>query len=492
MDETMATVCMMMYVAFAATAVVVFEEKDYEEEEEDQKERKVMMAKGLQLMRQLSKRHDRLLEEEEADNPVAKKPKIKYDYERARSCVYQDYLGPDPLFERYFERVFRVSRSIAEQLIQVCGATHSFFTLKTNKVTGEQCMHPEVKVLMALKVLAYGVSPSAFMDYFQMSDTTGRKCLKDFCSIIGNHPLLRQKYLREASKSDAMNVSAMHAEEFGVRGCIGCLDCMHVYWKNCPSSWKGQYEGKEGCPSIVLEAVADYSTWIWHTRFGFPGTHNDINIWDQSSLLRMFLDGSFGDIDFPFRIANKTFNKVWLMTDGIYPELSRFVKTISVPTNPTHKMYSKWQEACRKSVERAFGILRRKFQILSRPMELLFEEDIRNVVNTCIILHNMMVELRVRREQQEDMAWYDEREYDNEDLEVPLLLSNVPPVAPTVPTVRQRIAAVNLQWPDETHNAERLTAIKAAIAEHFDIQRDEWSGLYNRSKHYYYHRTTTS
>jgi hypothetical protein len=60
--------------------------------------------------------------------------------------------------------------------------------------------------------------------------------------------------------------------------------------------------------------------------------------------------------------------------------------------------------------------------MLSRPMELLFEEDIRNVVNTCIILHNMMVELRVQREQQGDMAWYDQREYDNEDLEeVPLL-----------------------------------------------------------------------
>jgi phosphomannomutase len=119
MDETLATVCMMMYVAFAATAVVVFDQEDNEEEEEDQKERKLLMAKGLQLMRQLSKRRERLLEEEEANNPVAKKPKIKYDYERARSCVYQDYLGPDPLFERYFERVFRVSRSTNKPVLRV-------------------------------------------------------------------------------------------------------------------------------------------------------------------------------------------------------------------------------------------------------------------------------------------------------------------------------------------------------------------------------------
>jgi Plant transposon protein len=224
--------------------------------------------------------------------------------------------------------------------------------------------------------------------------------------------------------------------------------------------------------------------WIWHTRFGFPGTHNDINIWDQSSLLRMFLDGTFLNVDFSFRVGNKTFDKVWIMVDGIYPELSRFVKTISIPVNQVQKMYSKWQEACRKSVERAFGVLRRKFQILSRPIELYYEDDIRNTVNTCIILHNMMVETRLRRQEEESMEWYEDREDDNEELEVPLLLSNIPPALPLAPTVKQRISTVALQWPDETHNQERAEAIKAAIDEHFEIQREEWTALYNRNKHF--------
>jgi Plant transposon protein len=52
------------------------------------------------------------------------------------------------------------------------------------------------------------------------------------------------------------------------------------------------------------------------------------------------------------------------MVDGIYPELSRFVKNISVPLTEKHKKYSKWQELARKSVERAFGILQRKFMIV--------------------------------------------------------------------------------------------------------------------------------
>jgi Plant transposon protein len=28
---------------------------------------------------------------------------------------------------------------------------------------------------------------------------------------------------------------------------------------------------KKAPATIILEAVADYSTWIWHNRFGFPG-----------------------------------------------------------------------------------------------------------------------------------------------------------------------------------------------------------------------------
>jgi Plant transposon protein len=205
--------------------------------------------------------------------------------------------------------------------------------------------------LAALKQMAFGVAGIAFTDYFQMSDTTARKCLKDLCKIISTSPELCSKYLRSQMRADARQLSRMDEIDVGVPGCIGCLDCMHVYWRTCPRAWHGQYEGKEGSASIVLEAVADYTTKIWHTTFGFPGTLNDINIWDQSNLLKSFLDGSFSMINFPFEINGKQFQYLWIMVDGIYPELSRFVKNISVPLTEKHKKYSKWQESARKSVE---------------------------------------------------------------------------------------------------------------------------------------------
>jgi Plant transposon protein len=219
------------------------------------------------------------------DNGEIVQKKTKYKYQRARDCLYEDYLGPDPLFEKYFERVFRVTRRIVERLIQICGNGSGFFRHSRNKVTGEPGIYPECKVLIALKQLAYGTSSTAFMDYYQMSDTTARKSLKLFCEIISKSEL-KDVYRRRMTKADARRVSQLHEANFGVSGCVGCLDCFHVYWRLCPTSWKGQYEGKEGTPSLVLKAVADYNTWIWHAKFGFPGTLNNINIWDQSPLLK--------------------------------------------------------------------------------------------------------------------------------------------------------------------------------------------------------------
>jgi hypothetical protein len=81
--------------------------------------------------------------------------------------------------------------------------------------------------------------------------------------------------------------------------------------------------------------------------------------------------------------------KVWFLVDGIYPELARFAKTISEPTNKLAKTYASWQEASRKSIERAFGVFGRRFQIVVRKVEQWYISDIKNIVDCCVILHNI-------------------------------------------------------------------------------------------------------
>lgn len=204
------------------------------------------------------------------------------------------------------------------------------------------------------------------------------------------------------TRADARNVSELHRAVHGVEGMVGSLDCMHVQWKNCPVAWQGQFEGKEKVPTLVLEGMCDYNLFFWHHEFGSAGTLNDINIWDKSELHKAFVDGSWSEnVDFEFQIAGRTFNKLWVAVDGIYPELQRFVKTLSVPVTTKEEIYAAWQEATRKDVERGFGVLQSKFHVLVHKVQLHAIHDFVSVVNCCMLLHNWMVTERIKADETE-------------------------------------------------------------------------------------------
>jgi hypothetical protein len=368
------------------------------------------VAKVVDVVRKVRRRLERG-EEEVLDDDNLQQPKrrrsSRFKHDRARLAIQEDYFSPTPIFDdKQFERVFRITKTMTEQIMQLCARTDTFFT-EIEDVSCRYGIAPVAKVLVALKQIAYGCSPSAFLDYFQMGEGTARQSLLSLCRIVSEDNELASVFLRSMTRADARRISSMHELLHGVPGMLGSLDCMHIYWKNCPVAWQGSQTGKSKKPSIVLEAFADYNLWFWHHSFGWPGSMNDINIWDRSCLLKCFLDGSFAsDVDFEFEIGTKTFSRLWLLVDGIYPELSRFVKTIQEPVGRKSTSYALWQESARKDIERAFGVLQRTFHILVRKMEFWYLSDICNVVNTCIVLHNMMVAHRIDSSDDESDAIY--------------------------------------------------------------------------------------
>ena len=85
----------------------------------------------------------------------------------------------------------------------------------------------------------------------------------------------------------------------------------------------------------------------------------------------------------------------------------RFVKTIQEPGGRRVVRYSAWQEGARKDIERAFGVLQRKFHILTKHFEFWYVSTITEIVESTIILHNMMVSVRMDRGENEEANWYE-------------------------------------------------------------------------------------
>jgi hypothetical protein len=84
-------------------------------------------------------------------------------------------------------------------------------------------------------------------------------------------------------------------------------------WKNCPAAWKGMFSGHFHEPTMILEAVASQDLWIWHAFFGLPGSHNDINVLERSSVFFELAEGRAPPANYSVNGHNYTMDTILLM-----------------------------------------------------------------------------------------------------------------------------------------------------------------------------------
>jgi hypothetical protein len=253
--------------------------------------------------------------------------------------------------------------------------------------TGRMSATPELKATAALRMLAYGTSADQLDEFVRLGASTVLLTLQKFCESVIR--IYGAEYLRKPTPADLELLLAENAAR-GFPGMIGSIDCMHWSWKNCPTAWQGVFRGKEPEPTIILEAVASRSLWVWHAFFGTPGSNNDVNVLERSPLLNEYINGDAPQVQ--FTVNGSTYNRAYYLADGIYPPWAIFQQTIREPQGHKRRMYAKMQEGVRKDIERAFGVLQQRFRFLALPCKLWHADAMHQVVIACIILHNMIVE----------------------------------------------------------------------------------------------------
>jgi hypothetical protein len=112
-------------------------------------------------------------EDEKEDKPTIRKRKtVSYDRGRVYKCMMSDWLGTVPQFDdKQFERTFRIKRSLVHYSIRNLARYDSFWTQSWDAMNRLSIL-PFVKFLAGMRWISYGVSFSAFQDYFQMGKST--------------------------------------------------------------------------------------------------------------------------------------------------------------------------------------------------------------------------------------------------------------------------------------------------------------------------------
>jgi hypothetical protein len=125
-----------------------------------------------------------------------------------------------------FEQVFRVICSIAEKILLTCTASDSCFHVTTDCI-GKWSICLKAKILIALKVLGFGVSPAAFPDCFQRNFDHSL-VPQMICYLLANDPTLNGVYHEWMSRANAKRLSEVHSFHYGIPGMVGSINCMHV------------------------------------------------------------------------------------------------------------------------------------------------------------------------------------------------------------------------------------------------------------------------
>nr|XP_043611729.1 uncharacterized protein LOC122583382 [Erigeron canadensis] len=291
-----------------------------------------------------------------------------------RRVIYRDHLGAAKLlYEHYFapnctyppdmfRRRFRMRKEMFLRILQDIHSFSSvqplpnhfqFFHKAPTDCAGQPGFNIFQKCTSAIRQLAYSYKADALDEYLQIAQDTGYQCLDAFCKCVIQ--LYQHEYLRRPVEADIRRLTAKHEEVHGFPGMLGSIDCMHWGWRNCPVAWQGQYtRGDKGHPTIMLEA-------------------------DRAPKVE-------------FEVNGQQFIKGYYLSDGIYPERATLVKYFKCSMEPKSSKFKRYQEAARKDVERAFGVLQGRWQIVEQQARSYSVNKIKRIMLCCVILHNMIVE----------------------------------------------------------------------------------------------------
>jgi len=319
------------------------------------------------------------------------------------------YYFADPLIynDRFFRRRFRMSKPLFLRIVQGVEAHDDYFRQRPNAVglLGATALQ---KVVGAFRMLAYDVPADSMDEVVRLAESTMIEAFKHFVRAVVD--VFGEQYLRPPTVEDTARLLEMNNKR-GWPGMLGCIDCMHWRWKNCPTAWKGVYTGHVDGPTMILEAVASEDLWIWHSFFGLPGSLNDINVLRRSPLFQRLTSGTSPPIE--YTVNGNKYTMGYYLADGIYPSWATFVKSYRNPQDNKKSHFTQAQEAARKDVERAFGVLQSRFAMIRGPARFWGKKMLWYILTACVILHNMIIE---NERDDDDVGGYDYDQDGGEEL----------------------------------------------------------------------------
>ncbi|XP_017483375.1 PREDICTED: putative nuclease HARBI1 [Rhagoletis zephyria] len=211
------------------------------------------------------------------------------------------------------------------------------------------------------------------------SGPLGKTC-NLICNLIAKHKSSEVTF--PVTNEEQLAIKAGFYTKFGLKGVVGAIDCTHVALicppKNDPTKPCSLYMNRKGYYSVNVEAVCDDKLRFLAINANFPGSCHDSGLWTTSKV-RSFMSTSRGSL---------------LLGDQGYPLEPWLITPLAESASLQEEKFNKMHCKARNVVERGFGVVKSRFRCISQHRTLHYSPEVVTIiVNTCFILHNIMVKL---------------------------------------------------------------------------------------------------
>lgn len=234
----------------------------------------------------------------------------------------------------------------------------------------DRSVSPRHKLLLTLRFLATGNFYVTVGDFCGIHKTTAGKILKKVLIAICS---MRPQHIN-IPENEQLAIQTQFYEIARFPRVLGAIDCTHVKLQSRGGDNAELYRNRKGYFSLNVQMVCDANLKIRDIVCRWPGSAHDNHIFNNSAIKTRFENGEFGNCV--------------LLGDRGYA-LRHYVQVpMENPHNQVEILYNESQIRTRNVVERTFGVLKRRFPILS--LGIRGKGQLPEIITVaCAILHNI-------------------------------------------------------------------------------------------------------
>lgn len=270
-----------------------------------------------------------------------------------------------------FKMRFRFSKATVEVILNLIGANLKATSLRNDPIS------PINQVLITLRFYATGSFQLCTGDNFLVSQSSVSRI---FAKI--SHYIALKSNIYITMPQTRFAIGKINSDFYKIARfprVLGTIDGTHIKIQSPGGDTAELYRNRKGWFSINVQMVANANLKVMDIVTCYPGSAHDSTIFNESRLRVKLEDDAFGDC--------------YLLGDSAYPCRKYLLTPLHNPRTPAEVRYNKSHIHTRNTVERAFGVLKRRFPCLSLGLRVALDR-VDSIIIATTVLNNIAIDRR--------------------------------------------------------------------------------------------------